>query len=596
MRRERAALLARSWRASRRWRRRAAWAQTPMQAIQQQQQQSADPPGAAGAPAAAVRAAAADAADHELQRAAHRRAAGLEPRAGCAAHLRAAQPRRAGARLSRPGEVTQSEGGPVASRAARRRSARRPGATAVFGASLFTREATARHRRAEPELRHRRPATASRSASGARWRPRRSAMVDPSGNLFLPNVGPVRVAGMRAGDLQRVVEAEVQKVYTQQVQVYAVLLSTQRIGVFVTGFVRTPGRYRGLGRGQRARLPGARRRRGSGPRLLPRHRGAARRAHGGDDRPVPLPAGRRPAAGALAGGRHPRGRPPARDGRRRRRGAQQLPVRGAGPRHDRARARSSYARAAAGGDQRDRSAARAAASPSRATPRCASWRGCSCGDQDTVTFITDSPARTVRVTVEGSRHRPLRAGHRPRREPLQRAGPCRGRSGAGRHRLACSCCGPRSRSSSAAPSTRRWTGWSASSSWRRARPPASRRSAPSEAQARLLLHPARAADAAGRPAGGVERGRAVRAGAAGGRRRHRHPRALLDRAGLGRGDGAARGGVAGRGCGWPTTSAPPAASRRADGSALMIRRASGELVLDPANQSLRPGDELIALP
>ena len=37
------------------------------------------------------------------------------------------------------------------------------------------------------------------------------------------------------GDLQRTVEAEVQKVYTSQVRVYAVLLSTQRIGVFVTG-------------------------------------------------------------------------------------------------------------------------------------------------------------------------------------------------------------------------------------------------------------------------------------------------------------------------------------------------------------------------
>ncbi|MFC7538439.1 polysaccharide biosynthesis/export family protein [Siccirubricoccus deserti] len=65
-------------------------------------------------------------------------------------------------------------------------------------------------------------------------------MVDPSGNLFLPNIGPIRIAGTRAGDLQRVVEAEVQRIYTSQVQVYAVLLSTQRIGVFVTGFVRTP--------------------------------------------------------------------------------------------------------------------------------------------------------------------------------------------------------------------------------------------------------------------------------------------------------------------------------------------------------------------
>jgi len=70
-------------------------------------------------------------------------------------------------------------------------------------------------------------------------------LVDPAGNLFVPNVGPVRIAGVRAGDLQRVVRDEVQRVYTDQVQVYATLLTTQRIGVFVTGFVRTPGRFAG---------------------------------------------------------------------------------------------------------------------------------------------------------------------------------------------------------------------------------------------------------------------------------------------------------------------------------------------------------------
>ncbi|WP_051212442.1 polysaccharide biosynthesis/export family protein [Rubritepida flocculans] len=72
-----------------------------------------------------------------------------------------------------------------------------------------------------------------------------TAMVDPQGNIFIPNVGPVRVAGVRAGDLQQTLEAEIRRIYTQQVQIYAVLASAQRIGVFVTGFVRTPGRFAG---------------------------------------------------------------------------------------------------------------------------------------------------------------------------------------------------------------------------------------------------------------------------------------------------------------------------------------------------------------
>ncbi len=70
-------------------------------------------------------------------------------------------------------------------------------------------------------------------------------VIDPQGYLFIPNVGPIRLAGVRAGDLQTAVASEVQRVYTQQVQVYATVLTTQRIGVFVTGFVRSPGRFAG---------------------------------------------------------------------------------------------------------------------------------------------------------------------------------------------------------------------------------------------------------------------------------------------------------------------------------------------------------------
>ncbi len=70
-------------------------------------------------------------------------------------------------------------------------------------------------------------------------------VVDPQGNIFVTNIGPVRVAGTRAGDLQRRVRQAVAAVYTQNVEVYVNLLTTTPIEVFVTGAVRFPGQYAG---------------------------------------------------------------------------------------------------------------------------------------------------------------------------------------------------------------------------------------------------------------------------------------------------------------------------------------------------------------
>ncbi|NWG45594.1 MAG: SLBB domain-containing protein [Alphaproteobacteria bacterium] len=69
--------------------------------------------------------------------------------------------------------------------------------------------------------------------------------VDGQGNLFVPGVGPTEVLGRRAGDLHRLVEAEVRKTYTSNVKVYAALLSPGAIGIYVTGNVVRPGRYLG---------------------------------------------------------------------------------------------------------------------------------------------------------------------------------------------------------------------------------------------------------------------------------------------------------------------------------------------------------------
>src|SRR5690606_17024871 len=70
--------------------------------------------------------------------------------------------------------------------------------------------------------------------------------VDPQGNIFLPNVGPVTVAGVRNTDLNDVIRSAVREVYRANVDVYASLEASQPVRVFVTGFVRAPGQYPGV--------------------------------------------------------------------------------------------------------------------------------------------------------------------------------------------------------------------------------------------------------------------------------------------------------------------------------------------------------------
>ena len=70
--------------------------------------------------------------------------------------------------------------------------------------------------------------------------------VDPQGNIFLPNVGPVRIAGIQNGQLQSVVQNAISRIYRSNVGVYALLEQAQPVKVFVTGFVNQPGYYGGL--------------------------------------------------------------------------------------------------------------------------------------------------------------------------------------------------------------------------------------------------------------------------------------------------------------------------------------------------------------
>ena len=69
--------------------------------------------------------------------------------------------------------------------------------------------------------------------------------VDPQGNVFLPNIGPIHLAGVRNQDLQRVITGAAAGTFRSNVYVYASLAEAQPVRVFVGGFVRRPGLYDG---------------------------------------------------------------------------------------------------------------------------------------------------------------------------------------------------------------------------------------------------------------------------------------------------------------------------------------------------------------
>jgi protein involved in polysaccharide export with SLBB domain len=71
-------------------------------------------------------------------------------------------------------------------------------------------------------------------------------VADAQGNVFLPNVGPVNIAGVRNNDLNEVLRAAVREVYRSNVEIYASLEASQPVRVFVTGSVRAPGQYPGV--------------------------------------------------------------------------------------------------------------------------------------------------------------------------------------------------------------------------------------------------------------------------------------------------------------------------------------------------------------
>jgi protein involved in polysaccharide export with SLBB domain len=68
---------------------------------------------------------------------------------------------------------------------------------------------------------------------------------DPQGNIFLPQVGPVRVGGVANRDLPQVLDEAVRRTFKSNVYSYISLAAAQPVRVFVTGFVYRPGMYQG---------------------------------------------------------------------------------------------------------------------------------------------------------------------------------------------------------------------------------------------------------------------------------------------------------------------------------------------------------------
>lgn len=71
-------------------------------------------------------------------------------------------------------------------------------------------------------------------------------VVDAQGNVFLPNVGPVQVAGTKNSELTSKIKAGLGRVYARNFEVYTNLLTAKPVAVFVTGGVKRPGRYAGV--------------------------------------------------------------------------------------------------------------------------------------------------------------------------------------------------------------------------------------------------------------------------------------------------------------------------------------------------------------
>ena len=70
--------------------------------------------------------------------------------------------------------------------------------------------------------------------------------VDAQGNVFIPQVGPVKVVGVQNSALNNHLLKHLKRVFKKNVNTYAALKTAQPVKVYVTGQVNKPGLYAGL--------------------------------------------------------------------------------------------------------------------------------------------------------------------------------------------------------------------------------------------------------------------------------------------------------------------------------------------------------------
>jgi protein involved in polysaccharide export with SLBB domain len=147
--------------------------------------------------------------------------------------------------VAREGQATQAEGGPVAQTAVGKTGEAAKAAPEPFGASLFAGAALSATDVVNPDYKIQPGDRISLYVWGGLTSPETVQAVDPGGNINVPEHGPVHVAGVRAGDLRTYLQQQTAKSFTSSVSIYAVVMTSQRVGVLVTGFVKHPGRYGG---------------------------------------------------------------------------------------------------------------------------------------------------------------------------------------------------------------------------------------------------------------------------------------------------------------------------------------------------------------
>ncbi|WP_446637711.1 polysaccharide biosynthesis/export family protein [Vibrio rotiferianus] len=70
--------------------------------------------------------------------------------------------------------------------------------------------------------------------------------VDNQGNIFIPDVGPIKVQDVAASQVNALVTSKIKQVYTNNVNVYVNLLTSTPVSIYLTGPVVRPGQYAGM--------------------------------------------------------------------------------------------------------------------------------------------------------------------------------------------------------------------------------------------------------------------------------------------------------------------------------------------------------------